>query len=135
MLSQNYRTALTETITNRISGLIGIWLYGSVAKGEETPESDLDIAFLAREPLPQLDRLELATGLMMQIGRDVDLVDLRTAPAVLRKEIIAHGRRIYCAEIMACETFEDFAFADYARLNEERAGIMEDIFERGSIHG
>ena len=32
------------------------------------------------------------------------------------------------------ERFEDFVFASYARLNEERRGILEDIRRRGRIH-
>ena len=126
---------LTEIIASRIPDLIGIWIYGSVAKGVDTPESDLDIAVLAQESQSFANRLSLSAILEREARRQVDVVDLRTAPTVLRKEIIANGRRIHSADDQACEKFEDFVFADYARLNEERAGILEDIFRRGSIHG
>lgn len=126
---------LADIIAGNVPDLIGIWLYGSVAKGVDTPESDLDIAILAQKSLPFDKRLSLSADLERQTRRDVDLIDLRKAPTVLRKEIIANGRRIHCVDLEACEIFEDFIFADYARLNEERAGILEDIFQRGSIHG
>ena len=135
MPRQDNMTALKETIAKRLSGLIGIWVYGSVAKGEDTSKSDLDIAVLANAPVPFDKLLDLSVSLMQQVGCDVDFVDLRVAPSVLRKEVIAKGRRIYCADWAACETFEDFVFSDYARLNEERAGILDDIFQRGSVYG
>jgi predicted nucleotidyltransferase len=126
---------LTDVIVTSVPDLIGIWLYGSVAKGVDTTESDLDIAVLAQKSLTFETRLSLTAALERQTNRDVDVVDLSTAPAVLRKEVIANGRRIHCADEHTCEIFEDFVFADYARLNEERAGILEDVFQRGSIHG
>jgi len=128
-------TAAVAFLTREIPDLLGVWVYGSVAKAEDTPESDLDLAFLAQHSLTHEQRIALANELMKQIGRDVDLVDLSIAPTVLRKEIIAYGRRIYCGETLSCETFEDFVFADYARLNEERAEILNDIFQKGSVHG
>ncbi|MCW8957717.1 MAG: nucleotidyltransferase domain-containing protein [Gammaproteobacteria bacterium] len=126
---------LADIIVRKVPDLIGIWLYGSVAKGMDAPDSDLDIAILTQSPLPFDKRLSLSAELERQTRRDVDLVDLHTASTVLRKEIIANGKRIHCREEHACETFEDFVYSDYARLNEERAGILEDIFRRGSIHG
>ncbi|MCC5862855.1 MAG: hypothetical protein JJT93_13220 [Gammaproteobacteria bacterium] len=47
------------------------------------------------------------------------------------------GRRLFCAEGHEehVEAFETFVYADYARLNEERAGILQDVLARGRVHG
>jgi hypothetical protein len=42
-------------------------------------------------------------------------------------QIVEGGKRLYCRDQTACDAFEDFVFLDFARLNEERAGILEDI--------
>jgi predicted nucleotidyltransferase len=39
-------TAIRETLGQRGRGVRAAWLYGSVARGEDTPRSDLDIALL-----------------------------------------------------------------------------------------
>ncbi|MBM3274536.1 MAG: hypothetical protein FJZ00_05260 [Candidatus Sericytochromatia bacterium] len=62
-------------------------------------------------------------------------VDLAEATTVFAAQIIANGERLFCADETACDTFEAHALADYARLNEERRPILEDIKVRGSVHG
>jgi hypothetical protein len=66
--------------------------------------------------------------------RDVDLVDLLAASTVLRAQVIAYGERLYCGAQFACETFENYVFASYARLNEERDAILRDIRQRGQVY-
>ncbi|GAB6066982.1 type II toxin-antitoxin system antitoxin [Methylothermus subterraneus] len=115
--------------------LLGVWLYGSFASGDVRPDSDIDLAVLTCRPLPE-DRLrELALELMDLGGRDVDLVDLRRAPTVLAMQVISSGRRLYCRDRFACELFETHVFSDYVDLNERRAGILQDIRQRGSVYG
>ncbi len=80
-------------------------------------------------------RLDIIVALNNLLGREVDLVDMRSVATVMRKEIVVHGKRIYCTDTLRCEMYEDFIYADYARLNEERALILADIFERKNIYG
>lgn len=51
----------------------------------------------------------------------------------MRSQVISTGKRLYCGDRLACERFEDYVYAAYARLNEERRGILEDIRQRGTI--
>lgn len=85
--------------------------------------------------LSSKQRFDLATDLGALLGQDVDLVDLRAAHTVLRSQVIGHGVALYRRDPKQMEAFEDFVFSDYARLNEERAAILEDIRARGSVHG
>ena len=41
----------------------------------------MDLAVLARDPIPNLRRFELAQELAVRFHRDVDLINLRNAPA------------------------------------------------------
>lgn len=69
-------------------------LFGSLAKGTERPDSDLDIAVLAGEPLSAKRRIDLIDALALAIGRPVDLVDLRTVGQPLLNQILKYGERI-----------------------------------------
>ena len=63
-----------------------------------------------------------------------DLINLRTAPVILRKEIIAADRRIYCADEYAADEFEMLTISFYQKLNEERRGIVESALKTGRFY-
>ena len=54
-------------------------VFGSCARGEAGPESDLDLAIATATPLTAPRRQDLADRLAVLGGRPVDLVDLATA--------------------------------------------------------
>lgn len=126
---------IPQCIQQHVPDVEAIWVYGSVAKGSAGKKSDIDIAVLAPLPINFQVRLDTIVALNRQLGREVDLVDMRSVATVLRKEIVVHGKRIFCIDALRCDMYEDFIYADYARLNEERALILKDIFERKSIYG
>jgi len=129
------REAIIEVLRSSVEGLVAVYLFGSVARGDDHPESDVDAALLASRPLDPVVRWELQERLAAAVGRDVDLVDLRAASAVLRVRVLADAAVLWSSGGAAREAFEAFALADYARLNEERRGILDDIARRGSVHG
>ncbi len=112
-----------------------IYLFGSHARGQSHPDSDLDLAILAKTKLPASLLWETAQRLASHIGVDVDLVNLGEASTVMQMQIITADQRLYCKDERACGEFEDLVFSSYARLNEERAEILRDIAERGRVHG
>ncbi|CAN5730634.1 hypothetical protein BH20ACT11_BH20ACT11_16830 [soil metagenome] len=76
-----------------------------------------------------------AQELASRAGRDVDVVDLARASTVMRAQVVHEGERLYCADGTACDTFEDYVYSSYARLNEERREILRDILSRGRVYG
>jgi predicted nucleotidyltransferase len=126
---------LGNALCAALPGVVGVYVFGSHVKGGQTAESDIDLAILPASPLPPTDVWNAAQTVAALAGRDVDVVDLLRASTVLRAQVVAHGRRLYCREASACEEFEDRAFSAYARLNEERRGILDDIRARGSVYG
>jgi len=85
-------------------------------------------------PLPSL-LLSVRQDLELATGSDVHLVDLRAASTVFRHVIVQGGEVLVSVGGADVEGFLDFALRDYVRLNEERAGILQDIRERGRVHG
>lgn len=133
-IDQSRLEAVVWKLRALVPGLRAVYLFGSQASGEASAASDVDLAVLAEQPLTARQRWEIGEAIADILRRDVDLVDLRQASTVLRIQVVGHGRRIW-GEGPDLEVFEDFVFSDYARLNEERAGILADIREHGSVHG
>lgn len=126
---------LVEKLREAFPALISVYRFGSYGTKYERPDSDLDLAVYAGTAMPVIELWRTAQDLASDIGRDVDLVDLASASTVMRAQVIHNGGRVYCADRLACETFEVYAYSSYARLNEERRGILEDIQRRGSVYG
>lgn len=69
-------------------------MIGSLAKGTERIDSDLDLAVLAQQALSAKQKIELIDALAYAIGRPVDLIDLKTVGQPLLNQILKYGKRI-----------------------------------------
>jgi predicted nucleotidyltransferase len=78
------RAALTESLAE--AGVVRVaLLFGSTARGQERPDSDVDVGFLPLDAEMSLgDELALQARLERVAGRHVDLVRLDRADSVLR---------------------------------------------------
>ena len=56
------------------AGVTQAWLFGSVARGEERPDSDIDILVAFDHDFSLFDQLDLKAQLSQLAGRDVDLL-------------------------------------------------------------
>ena len=80
----------------RLIGPTRVWLFGSHARGDATPTSDVDLAF----DLPATDRGNWAAFVIEAADEvpalvDMDLVDIGTCDPALAHEIITTGRVVY----------------------------------------
>lgn len=133
--NQTSQKAVLEAIQDAVPDLIAVYQFGSTVQGGEHAESDLDLALLARSALPNLDRWTLQEDLAAELGRDVDLIDLRAASTVMQAEVLDKGMVLAEADRTVRQQFEMQVCSAYAILNEERAGILEDVQARGHIYG
>lgn len=127
--------ALIEYLNKSVPGLIALYRFGSQTKGTARPDSDVDLAVLARDPILAIRRFELAQDLAIQLHRDVDLVDLRSASTVMRMQVVSTGTCLNAPNESARREFEMYVYSDYARLNEERRDILKRIAESGVVYG
>jgi hypothetical protein len=62
-------------------------------------------------------------------------VDLRAASPVMAIQVIGKGRLLLDNDASARGRFEDLTYGVYARLNEERRGILERVAAEGTVYG
>jgi predicted nucleotidyltransferase len=73
------------------------YLFGSAATDTMRPDSDIDVAVAAGEPLDAPRMMALIARLGDLTGRDVDLVDLNQAHGTILKEAM-QGKELFCRD-------------------------------------
>jgi predicted nucleotidyltransferase len=129
---------LLDSLVTRIRAarpdVVAVYLFGSFGTPQARPDSDIDLAILATHPLAAAECWKLAQELAVLARKDVDLLDLLSVSTVMRFQVVGRGRRVFCVNDGACATFETWTYSSYARLNEERREILDDIRRRGRVH-
>lgn len=126
---------VVDELRHALGDAVAIYVFGSAAQGTAHRTSDLDIGVLARHRLSPTERFDLQERLAGQLGQDVDLVDLAAATPVMAIQVVARGHLLHDGAPVARGAFEDLTFSAYARLNEERRGILERIAAEGTVYG
>lgn len=127
--------AAVETLRARLADLALVMVFGSHARGDARADSDVDLAVLTDRELDAALQWQLRDELSTRLGAEVDLLDLRRADDVISVQVVEHGRVLFERSRADRERFEMLALGRYARLNESRRGILDDVRERGRIHG
>lgn len=126
-----------EILTGALPDMQAVYLFGSFGTEDETAASDVDIAILLPpdrvKSVKPIKLFEVRCELEEVLRRDVDLVNLRDVNTVFRHEVLKEVRRIYCADTYAADVFEMLTMSFYQKLNEERAGILDEIATSGRI--
>ncbi len=116
-----------------------IYLYGTWGTEYQRPASDVDIAvLLPNKAARSVDfwdwcRLSVEVASAAKVER-ADLINLHTVSVILRKEIIAAERRIYCADKNAADEFEMLTLSFYQQLNRERREIVASGLSTGRFY-
>jgi predicted nucleotidyltransferase len=124
-----------EILREAVPDLVAVYRFGSMDSGTAGPESDVDLAVLARTRLAGVARFELQDRLAPLFHRPVDLVDLRAASTVMAMQVVGPGTVLYESDPAERGRFEDLTFSLYARLNEERRGILDRVAREGTVYG
>lgn len=88
---------------SRFEGLVALWLFGSFARGEATPISDVDLAYLPDENLTGEELERFDTELYFAISHtlttdEFTLVNLRQAPTYFAWQVLAEGKLLFCRD-------------------------------------
>ncbi len=126
---ESSRGALTEdrALTQAIVAALGTQpevrlaiVFGSLAAGKGSMESDLDLAVDVGRRLTADEKLTLIGILAEQTGRPVDLVDIHAIGEPLLGQILKHGKRVWgsvtCyADLIRRHLFDQADYLPYRR--------------------
>ncbi|MEP7245707.1 MAG: nucleotidyltransferase domain-containing protein [Gammaproteobacteria bacterium] len=101
-----------------------VYVYGSFARGDEWPDSDLDLAVLLPPRAELQDKLTLIAEVSQQVGREVDIVSLRSASLDLVHELLREGRPLLVRRAGDVLGWEAERMTDYADFSPRRADIL-----------
>ncbi|MDC1238122.1 nucleotidyltransferase domain-containing protein [Pseudomonadales bacterium] len=130
MMEQTIEALAPGLLKELVPELKLAYIFGSQANGTATSESDVDLAFLSRLPIPSIQRFDIAQELTERFNSNVDLVDLREAGALLKTEIIMKGRQLVGtkldADYFAMHVLRDYQDYKY-HVADIEAQILQDI--------
>lgn len=119
--------ALREALERRAE-VLDAYLFGSVARGEERADSDVDVAVYL-DPATPRDAgwgaaAEIGTDLIAALGRnDVDVVVLNEAGPLLYHRVLRDGERILARDPLATSAREGYALSRYCDWVPQMAKI------------
>lgn len=94
MSTQDIKTTIAEYF--KTQPVLKAWLFGSFARGEETPDSDVDILIVLDNSKPVgLKFFGMFEDLRELLGRNVDLVTERSLASFARQSIERDRQLIY----------------------------------------
>lgn len=128
------RDALLGRLRVRLPELLAVYAFGSRIEGSAHADSDLDLAVLVEGRADPMSLFELAGDLAELTRCPVDLLDFRTASTVMQHRILVTGERWWARDAQA-GIYEAFVLSEKLALDAARAGLLDDIRQRGTIHG
>ncbi len=95
-----------KAVPERVAGMPGLaalWLFGSFARGEATPISDVDFAYVLDKTLVGGDRDRVETDLYTALADtlhsdELTFVDLERAPSYMAWQVCRNGRLLWCGD-------------------------------------
>lgn len=121
------------------------YLHGSVARGCPLPTSDIDLAVVLSEPLPNaVARLKLEFEIQAAVEKNcglaaVDVRTINTAPILAQGQIVQEGRCLYARDRAQRADFESLTrrkYFDYRPTAKRiQAAFLEHVRRKGLGRG
>jgi predicted nucleotidyltransferase len=99
------------------SQILGVILYGSFARGDQTERSDIDVCIVA----PHQNLYRIYQKIIQNLAKDEERLDMRffeELPLLIRGEIVEHGIVLYTPDMG--ELTEYFFFSTRKELDDHR---------------
>jgi predicted nucleotidyltransferase len=105
-------------------------IYGSFAKGNSTPQSDIDLA-LAEQQILSVDRkFEITDSLSKLCKREIDLIDLRVASGVVLNEALGQGLFLKSEDPLLLASILKRMWLDNEDFEKQRQWILAERRKR-----
>ena len=77
------------------NGVKMLGVFGSVARGEDTPESDVDLLIQLKKPVGLIEFIRLQDKFVEVFGRKVDLATEESLHPLIRQNVLSDLRVLY----------------------------------------
>ena len=143
MTLQEQAVRAVEELLANDDDVVAAYIFGSTASGTATAFSDVDVALLLREDLDAAQRfrrvLEIGAALEERLDRQIDVVDLRRAPPLLRFRVIQTGMLVVERDRTQRCLFQMHAMNRYydakCYLDMQRTATVQRIQQEGLGRG
>ncbi len=133
MLAPEKLAALREALDTEPAVSLA-YLFGSYVRGDEGPASDIDVALWLTDDVDLLDLGTLGERLSAAMGRQVDVADLRSAPPLLCRQVVAEGELLLVRDPLFRFDFEMEAVRRYEDTKPLRA-LQQQLLREWVAHG
>jgi len=87
-------TNKVKTVLDKLPYIQLAIIFGSISKGREVKDSDLDIAVAGEDPLRFEQKISLIEYLSSYLNSPIDLIDLTTASGLILQQALSKGKCI-----------------------------------------
>lgn len=101
-------------------------VYGSFARGKESPSSDLDLAVAGAKALSADQKVDLINRLSSRLAREIDLIDLGTVTGTVAKEALTTGRLLFNRDPQRLAGILSRLMVEEEDFQKLRARLMSD---------
>jgi uncharacterized protein len=115
------------------SGILLVFLFGSVASGKMTQYSDIDIGILFESKHDFYEINELKSELNETLKREIDIAVLNSASPILKMQVLKTGVLAYAKDQKYYNQFFVDTINQYDDLKQTRK-ICEDNILKGRIY-
>jgi len=122
---QTFLDRVGDVLLSMEPEIVAGYVYGSYARGDSGPQSDLDLAVLLPPGSSLIDKLALMAALSRRMHRDVDVVNLREAGLDLTREVLRDGHKLFDRDQDQTLAWEAEQMTDYSDFNRRRAALLD----------
>ncbi len=128
------KDGIIQYLQQQLPGLMAVYAFGSRISGTSTTNSDLDMAVLVPAQVDSLELWHMANHLTEVAHCHVDLLDFRAASTVMQNQILSTGVCWWALDHNVA-SYEATVLNQFTHLNEDRAQLLKDIQQRGTVYG
>jgi len=118
---------IAAALATKDTRILALYLLGSVARGEQRPDSDIDIGLMPEpgQHISALERVQLANSMAVELKRSVDLGEISSKNLVYSFEALMKGTALYKRDSDRADLYGANLLGMYQQFNYERREVLD----------